>query len=64
MSKEDAMTGFIGLLDHVCSPFRNFAEIQRKEIEEQRRIDEDRKKLDDERSRWAIEVQKRAEAQK
>ncbi|XP_008558778.1 Golgi resident protein GCP60 [Microplitis demolitor] len=66
ITKDQAMEGFVVLLDKLCPLFRTVVEAQKRNIEEQKRLKkaEAEKKLDDElREREAAEEKKREEAE-
>ncbi|XP_074109484.1 Golgi resident protein GCP60 [Cotesia typhae] len=65
ITKDQAMEGFVVLLDKLCPLFRTVVEAQKRNIEEQKRLKqaEAEKKLDDElREKEAAEEKKREEA--
>ncbi|CAD6221890.1 GSCOCG00005225001-RA-CDS [Cotesia congregata] len=65
ITKDQAMEGFVVLLDKLCPLFRTVVEAQKRNIEEQKRLKqaEAQKKLDDElREKEAAEEKKREEA--
>ncbi|KAH0549056.1 Golgi resident protein GCP60 [Cotesia glomerata] len=65
ITKDQAMEGFVVLLDKLCPLFRTVVEAQKRNIEEQKRLKqaEAEKKLDDElREKEAAEDKKREEA--
>ncbi|XP_043251285.1 Golgi resident protein GCP60 [Colletes gigas] len=61
ISKEQAMEGFIVLLDKLCPLFRTVVEAQKRDIEEKLRLkkEEEAKKLEEERRLKEIEEQKK-----
>lgn len=63
ISKDQAMEGFIVLLDKLCPLFRTFVEAQRRNIEEKLRLqqEEEARKLEEERRLKELEEQKKKE---
>ncbi|XP_076238768.1 Golgi resident protein GCP60 [Calliopsis andreniformis] len=63
ISKEQAMEGFIVLLDKLCPLFRTFVEAQRRDIEEKLRLkkEEEARRLEEERRLKELDEQKKKE---
>lgn len=63
ISREQAMEGFIVLLDKLCPLFRTVVEAQRRDIEEKLRLkkEEEARKLEEERKLKELEEQKKKE---
>ncbi|KOC60036.1 Protein TMED8 [Habropoda laboriosa] len=65
ISKEQAMEGFILLLDKLCPLFRTVVEAQRRDVEEKLRLkkEEEARKLEEERKLKELDEQKQKEAE-